>query len=63
MPVVLQWVSYIIPLRYYLVIIRALLIKGVGVEAIWNEILPLVAFGIAIMTAASVPFPQATRLI
>ncbi len=33
MPKVLQWVSYIVPLRYYLVIIRALLIKGVGVQA------------------------------
>lgn len=56
MPVVLQWVSYIIPLRYYLVIIRALLIKGVGVDAIWNEIVPLVIFGVLIMTAASVRF-------
>jgi ABC-2 type transport system permease protein len=56
MPVVLQWVSYIIPLRYYLVIIRALLIKGVGVEAIWNEIVPLVVFGVLIMAAASVRF-------
>ena len=56
MPVVLQWVSYIIPLRYYLVIIRALLIKGVGVGAIWNEILPLVVFGLVIMTAAAFRF-------
>ncbi len=56
MPVVLQWVSYIIPLRYYLVIIRALLIKGVGVGAIWNEILPLIVFGVVIMTAASLRF-------
>jgi len=56
MPKVLQWVSYIIPLRYYLVIIRALLIKGVGAGAIWNEILALTLFGIAIMGAASVRF-------
>jgi ABC-2 type transport system permease protein len=56
MPKVLQWVSYIIPLRYYLVIIRALLIKGVGAGAIWNEILALTLFGIVIMGAASVRF-------
>jgi len=56
MPLVLQWISYIVPLRYYLVIIRALLIKGVGVGAIWSQILPLVAFGILIMTAASLRF-------
>ena len=56
MPQVLQWVSYIVPLRYYLVIIRALMIKGVGAGAIWSEILALALFGIAIMTAASVRF-------
>jgi ABC-2 type transport system permease protein len=56
MPKVLQWISYIIPLRYYLVIIRALLIKGVGAGPIWSEILALALFGIAIMGAASVRF-------
>jgi ABC-2 type transport system permease protein len=56
MPKVLQWISYIIPLRYYLVIIRALLIKGVGAGPIWIEILALALFGIVIMGAASVRF-------
>ncbi len=56
MPKVLQWVSYAVPLRYYLVIIRALLIKGVGPGAIWFEILALGVFGVIIMTAASVRF-------
>ena len=56
MPKVLQWISYIIPLRYYLIIIRALLIKGVGAGPIWSEILALMLFGIAIMGAASVRF-------
>jgi ABC-2 type transport system permease protein len=56
MPKFLQWISYGIPLRYYLVIIRALLIKGVGAGPIWTEILALALFGIAIMSAASVRF-------
>jgi len=56
MPQFLQWISYIIPLRYYLIIIRALLIKGVGAGPIWSEILALTVFGIAIMGAASVRF-------
>jgi ABC-2 type transport system permease protein len=56
MPQILQWVSMIIPLRYYLVIIRALLLKGVGLEMILNEVLALVAFAVVIMTAASVRF-------
>jgi ABC-2 type transport system permease protein len=56
MPLVLQWISYIIPLRYYLVIIRALLIKGVGMSAIWQETLALALFGLVIMAAASLRF-------
>ncbi|HUF38965.1 MAG TPA: ABC transporter permease [Anaerolineales bacterium] len=56
MPPVLQAVSYAIPLRYYLVIIRSLLIKGVGIEAIRTEIIALAVFGAAIMTLAALRF-------
>ncbi|MBN2257000.1 MAG: ABC transporter permease [Anaerolineaceae bacterium] len=56
MPLILQWISYIVPLRYYLVIIRALLIKGVGMSAIWQESLALALFGLVIMLAASLRF-------
>jgi len=56
MPVFLQYVSAIIPLRYYLVIIRALLLKGVGFAALQNEIVALTIFAIVIMGAASLRF-------
>lgn len=56
MPQVLQWISHIVPLRYYLVIIRSLLLKGVGPEAIMSEIIALVIFGVVIMTAAALRF-------
>jgi ABC-2 type transport system permease protein len=56
MPKFLQWVSYIIPLRYYLVIIRSILLKGVGFAAIQTEVLALAVFGVGIMGAAAVRF-------
>jgi ABC-2 type transport system permease protein len=56
MPRALQIVSYAIPLRYYLVIIRALTLKGVGPEAIVNEIFALAVFGIVIMSVAALRF-------
>ncbi len=56
MPQALQWVSYGIPLRYYLVIIRSLLIKGVGFEAIQSDVLALAIFGVVIMTLAALRF-------
>jgi ABC-2 type transport system permease protein len=56
MPKFLQLVSYIIPLRYFLVIIRTLLLKGVGAAAIQNEIIALAVFGFLIMGAAALRF-------
>jgi ABC-2 type transport system permease protein len=56
MPKVLQWISYVFPLRYYLAIIRALMLKGVGIAAVQQEVLALAAFGILIMTAAALRF-------
>ncbi len=56
MPKILQVVSYVVPLRYYLVIIRSLLLKGVGVAAIQGEVIALALFGIFIMGAAALRF-------
>lgn len=56
MPRVLQLISYLMPLRYYLVIIRSLLLKEVGMAALQQDIIALVIFGLALMTAASLRF-------
>ncbi|MGE5376181.1 MAG: ABC transporter permease [Bacteroidota bacterium] len=56
MPKLLQYVSAIVPLRYYLVIIRALMLKGVGVRALTEQIMALTIFAIAIMGAAAFRF-------
>jgi ABC-2 type transport system permease protein len=56
MPKVLQWVSYLLPLRYYLVIIRSLLLKDIGVEALTGDVIALAIFGLALMTIASLRF-------
>lgn len=56
MPKVLQWISLIIPLRYYLVIIRSLLLKDAGLIALQEEIIALAIFGVSLMTAAALRF-------
>jgi ABC-2 type transport system permease protein len=56
MPSVLQWISYLFPLRYYLVIIRALMLKGSELQFIWQDSLALLVFGIAIMSLAALRF-------
>jgi ABC-2 type transport system permease protein len=56
MPKALQWISYIFPLRYYLAIIRSLMLKGVGMDAIKTNLIALAIFGVAIMSLASMRF-------
>src|SRR5215216_2731090 len=56
MPKFLQYVSAIVPLRYYLVIIRALLLKGVGLSALKNEVIALTIFAVVIMGVAALRF-------
>jgi ABC-2 type transport system permease protein len=56
MPPVLQWISHLIPLRYYLVIIRSLMLKDIGLLALTREILALAFFGAILMTAAVMRF-------
>ena len=56
MPPLLRVVSYVIPLRYYLIIIRSVLLKGVGASALTGEIVALAIFGAAMLTAAALRF-------
>ncbi|GAB4451762.1 MAG: ABC transporter permease [Anaerolineales bacterium] len=56
MPKILQWISYLMPLRYYLVIIRSLLLKGVGLETIQSDVLAMTLFAVGIMTLAALRF-------
>ncbi len=53
MPKLLQWVSLLFPLRYYLFIIRSLMLKDIGAAALWPNIVALAIFGTLLMTAAS----------
>ncbi len=56
MPWALQWLSYLFPLRYYLRIIRAQMLKGVPLALLQGDIWALVLFGLLIMGAAAVRF-------
>lgn len=53
MPVVVQWLTYLNPLRYFLVIIRGVFLKGVGPDVLWPQILALAVMGrVALWLAA-----------
>lgn len=56
MPAFLRALSYLMPLRYYLVIIRSLLLKGVGLETIQTDVLAMTLFAVVIMALAALRF-------
>jgi len=56
MPVWLRLISYAIPLRYFLIIARGIVLKGVGASALWSEILMLSVFAVVVMGAAAMRF-------
>lgn len=53
MPTVLRTLSYVIPLRYFLIIVRSIVLKGVGLSPLTNEVILLCIFGTVIIILAS----------
>ena len=56
MPTVLQWISAIVPPRYYIEAMRKLMIMGVGIKEVVREVLILVGMLTVLMTLALVKF-------
>ncbi|HOG27644.1 MAG TPA: ABC transporter permease [Vicinamibacterales bacterium] len=53
MPAAIQPLTYLVPLRYYLVIVRGIFLKGVGLEAFWPDALLMLAWGAAVLALAT----------
>ena len=56
MPEVVQYLSYADPLRYFLVIIRGIFLKGNGFNILWPQMLALAILGAAVFTFSSLRF-------
>ncbi len=52
MPMVIQWFTFFNPLRYFLVIIRGIFLKGVGLDILWPQFLALTIIGILVFTGS-----------
>lgn len=58
MPKILQYISYVVPLRYFLVIVRGIFVKGSDLNELWDELIALLVFGIVIFTISSMRFKR-----
>jgi len=56
MPVAVQYLTYLNPLRYFMEIVRGVFIKGVGVTVLWPQMLVLTVFGATVLTLSAVRF-------
>jgi ABC-2 type transport system permease protein len=56
MPEIVQYLTYLNPLRYFMQIVRDLFLKGVGIQFLWKNMAALLIFGIAILGLSALRF-------
>ncbi len=56
MPMVVQYLTYLNPLRYFVEIVRGLFLKGVGVSVLWPQMVCLAVYGVAVLGLSAVRF-------
>ena len=56
MPLEIQWISYLLPLRYFFTIIRGIFLKGAGFAILWPEMLALFILGVTVFILAALRF-------
>ncbi|MDD5513425.1 MAG: ABC transporter permease [Candidatus Omnitrophica bacterium] len=56
MPKLIQYITYLNPLRYYLVILRSIFLKGSGIRLLWDELCVLLIIGVGVIVLSSLRF-------
>src|SRR5208283_2245216 len=49
MPVAVQWLTYLNPLRYFIDIVRGIFLKGSGFSVLWPQVAILVVYGLVVL--------------
>ena len=60
MPTVVQAFTYLVPARYFLVVVRSIILKGVGIEVFWSQVVFLAGFALRFLPALE--FTQIMRV-
>jgi ABC-2 type transport system permease protein len=58
MPVLVQYVTYLNPIRYFVEIIRGIFLKGTGIRILWPQLLTLAVYGVLILFASALRFQK-----
>lgn len=58
MPAFIQWLGYGLPITYYLVIVRGIILKGVGLVDLWDQVVPLTLLGLLFFAVSVARFQK-----
>lgn len=58
MPMIIQYITYMIPLKYFIIIIRGVVTKGLGIQELWQETTVLFFMGMFILIVSSMRFSK-----
>ncbi len=58
MPRIVQYITYVIPLKYFIIIIRGIVLKGIGFSSLWFETLILLGMGVTLLLFSSLRFSK-----
>jgi ABC-2 type transport system permease protein len=59
MPEWMQYLTYLTPLRYFLVVLRGTYLKGVGFDILWPQMAAMAVLGLSLLTLATLRFQKA----
>ena len=58
MPTIIQGLTYAVPLRYYMTVIRGIILKGIGIPELWFELTLLFFIGVIVIILSSMRFKK-----
>ena len=58
MPKALQLITYLVPARYFLTILRGIFLKGVGLRVLWIDVIWLLIFSMVMVFISAVKFQK-----
>jgi len=58
MPQIIQYLTVLNPLKYFLIILRGLFLKGAGIEILWPQLAALLVMGVCVITISSLRFQK-----
>lgn len=61
MPIIIQFITYLLPARYFLVVLRAIILKGAGLSAFWDQALILAVYALIMISVSSLRMRKILR--